>query len=206
MPEHCQMRFPLTLCHEWVDRLPTLAVLQGILPLSVELADDTCSVLEPPKIVDTKHLARIERVTKLHLQLWHRKPYAIKNARKRDSPPFSDSPSAYGAITCALRYPRLPSQSERRRSHRPSCDTPLALNAESAIANPYENGARSRQSSTVRQNDVTCTPSTCSSAPAACGRNSRHPVLSGTEQPVLTRYRDPSRSFGTSRPHKSAAS
>ena len=82
MPEHCQMRFPLTLCHEWVDRLPTLAVLQGILPLSVELADDTCSVLEPPKIVDTKHLARIERVAKLHLQLWHRKTVCNKERPK----------------------------------------------------------------------------------------------------------------------------
>lgn len=43
------MRFPLTLCHEWVNRLPTLAALQGVLPLSVELADDTRPVLEPPK-------------------------------------------------------------------------------------------------------------------------------------------------------------
>ena len=77
MPEHCQMRFPLTLCHEWVSRLPTLAALQGVLPLSVELADDTRPVLEPPKIVDAKHLARIERVAKLRLQLRNRK--ALRN-------------------------------------------------------------------------------------------------------------------------------
>ena len=77
MPEHCQMRFPLTLCHEWVDRLPGLAVLQGVLPLSVELADDARPVLEPPKIVDAKHLARIKRVAKLHLQLRNRK--AVRN-------------------------------------------------------------------------------------------------------------------------------
>ena len=72
------MRLPLTLCHERVDRLPTLAVLQGILPLSVELADDTRPVLEPPEIVDPKHLAQIKRVAKLHLQLWHWKTVCNK--------------------------------------------------------------------------------------------------------------------------------
>ena len=78
MPEHCQMRFPLTLCHEWVNRLPTLAALQGVLPLSVQFANHARSVLEPPKIVDAKHLARIERVAKLHLQLRNRKAVSNK--------------------------------------------------------------------------------------------------------------------------------
>ena len=73
MPEHCQMRFPLTLRHKWVNRLPTLAVLQGVLPLSVELADHARPVLEPPEIVDAEHASRIERIMKLHLQLRHRK-------------------------------------------------------------------------------------------------------------------------------------
>ena len=63
------MRFPLPLCHEWVYRLPAPAALQGVLPLSVELADDTRPVLELPKIVDAKYLARIERVANLNLQL-----------------------------------------------------------------------------------------------------------------------------------------
>ena len=76
------MGLPLTFCHEWVDRLTALAVLQGVLPLSVELADDTRPVLEPPKIVDAKHLARIERVAKLHLQLRNRK--AVRNKERSE--------------------------------------------------------------------------------------------------------------------------
>ena len=72
------MGLPLTFCHERVDPLPTLVVLQGILPLSVELADDTCPVLEPPEIIDPKHLIRVERIMKLHLQLWHRKAVCNK--------------------------------------------------------------------------------------------------------------------------------
>ena len=165
------MRLSLTFCHEWVDRLPTLTVLQGILSLPVELADDTCPILEPPEIINPKHWLESSGSRNSTCSPGTGKPYAIKNARNRDSPPFSDSPSAYDAITCALRYPRLPSQSARRRSHKSQRDTPFARSAESAIANPYENGARSKQSSTVRQNDVTRTPSTRSSAPAICGRN-----------------------------------
>ena len=76
------MGLSLTFCHEWADRLPTLAVLQGVLPLSVELADDTRPVHEPPKIVDAKRLARIERVAKLHLQLRNWK--AVRNKERSE--------------------------------------------------------------------------------------------------------------------------
>ena len=76
------MGLPLTFCHEWVDRLPALAVLQGVLPLSVELADDTRPVLELPKIVDAKYLARIERVAKLNLQLRNWK--AVRNKERSE--------------------------------------------------------------------------------------------------------------------------
>lgn len=76
------MRFPLTFCHEWVDRLPIPTILQGILSLSIELANHARSVLEPPEIVDSKYLIRIERITKLHLQLWHRKTVCNKERPK----------------------------------------------------------------------------------------------------------------------------
>ena len=77
------MGLPLTFCHEWVDRLPTPVVLQGVLPLSVQLANHACSVLEPPKIINAKHLARIERVAKLHLQLRNWK--AVRNKERPKS-------------------------------------------------------------------------------------------------------------------------
>ena len=76
------MRLSLTFCHEWVDRLPIPTILQGILSLPVELADDTCPVLEPPEIINPKHLARIERVAKLHLQLRNRK--AVRNKERSE--------------------------------------------------------------------------------------------------------------------------
>lgn len=82
MSEHRQMGLPLTFRHEWVDRLPAIVVLQGILPLSVELANHARPVLEPPEIVDAKRLARIERITKLHLQLWRRKTVCNKECPK----------------------------------------------------------------------------------------------------------------------------
>ena len=72
------MRFPLTLCYERVDRLPIPTILQGILSSSVELTNHARPVLEPPEIIDPKHLARIERIAKLHLQLWHRKTVCNK--------------------------------------------------------------------------------------------------------------------------------
>lgn len=61
------MGLSLTFCHEWVNRLPIPTILQGILSLSIELADDTRPVLEPPEIVDSKYLIRIERIMELHL-------------------------------------------------------------------------------------------------------------------------------------------
>ena len=76
------MRFPLTLCHEWVDRPPIPTILQGILSLPVELADDTCPILEPPEIINPKHLARIERIAKLHLQLRNQK--AVRNKERSE--------------------------------------------------------------------------------------------------------------------------
>ncbi len=78
MSEHRQMGLPLTLRHEWVDRLPIPTILQGILSLSIELANHARPVLESPEIVDSKYLIRIERITKLHLQLWHQKPVCNK--------------------------------------------------------------------------------------------------------------------------------
>lgn len=204
--EHCQMRFSLALRHKRVDGLPALAGLQRILPLPVQLADDARPVLEPPEIVDPKHVARIKRVMKLHLKFRHRKAVRNKESSKTRLAAVFGQPVRIRRDHCALRCPRRPSQSARSRSRNSSRDEPFARKAESAIASPYENGTRSRQSSTVRQNDVTCTPSTRSSTPAAYGRSNLHPPLNATEQPVLTRKRGPSKSFGTSRPHRSAAS
>ena len=97
MSEHRQMGLPLTFCHEWVDRLPIPTILQGILSLSIELANHARPVLEPPKIVDAKHTGRIERVAKLHLQLRNRK--AVRN-KERSEPRLA---AVFGQPVCIRR-------------------------------------------------------------------------------------------------------
>ena len=76
------MGFPLTLCHERIDRFLTVAALQGVLPLSVQLANHARPVHEPPKIIDAKQPARIKRVVKLHLQLRNWKTICNKERPK----------------------------------------------------------------------------------------------------------------------------
>lgn len=206
MSEHRQMGLPLTFRHEWVDRLPIPTILQGILSLSIELANHARPVLESPEIVDSKYLIRIERITKLHLQLWHQKPVCNKERSeprlatvfgqpvriRRDHLRSAIPVLAFTIYTKPLtkviaRYALCP---QRRIGNRQAI---RKRRAQQAI---LYRAPKRRRPHAVGLFKRTRRPRT--QQPASCTQRHRATCLNKKSRP--------SRSFGTSRPHKSAAS